>query len=160
MFELIRRLLAGDGIDQRAAGGGTGGPLPVKEALATFQLAADLKIEAVATEPMVQDPVAVAWDARGRMFVVEMGDYPTGPPNGRVKMLVDTNQDGVADEATLFAEGLPYPTSVLPFRDGVLVAAAPDIWFLADTDGDGKADLRRRVLTGFHEGNQQLRVTA
>jgi hypothetical protein len=55
-------------------------PLPVSQALATFQLADDLKIEPVALEPMVQDPVAVAWDARGRMFVVEMGDYPTGPP--------------------------------------------------------------------------------
>ncbi len=133
-------------------------PLSPTEALARFQLAEDLKIELVAAEPLVQDPVAMAWDSAGHLYVVEMGDYPVGPVGGKIKVLIDSNNDGVADQANLFVEGLPYPTSVLPYGDGVLVAAAPDIWFFADTNGDHKADVQRRVVTGFREGNQQLRV--
>ncbi|MFO0939388.1 MAG: PVC-type heme-binding CxxCH protein [Pirellulales bacterium] len=133
-------------------------PLSPPEAIARFQLAEDLKIELVAGEPFVQDPVAIAWDSHGRLFVVEMGDYPVGPIDGKIKLLLDNNGDGVIDEAKIFADGLPYPTSVLPYQDGVLVSAAPDIWFMADTDGDFKADVKRKVVTGFGEGNQQLRV--
>jgi putative membrane-bound dehydrogenase-like protein len=134
------------------------GPLSATEAATNFRLPGDLRIELVAAEPDVVDPVAVAWDEDGRMFVVEMGDYPTGPPDGRIKLLEDRDGDGRVDSSRVFADKLPFPTSVLPWRGGVLVAAAPDILFLKDTDGDGHADLRRVLFTGFGEGNQQLRV--
>lgn len=117
-----------------------------------------LSIELVASEPMVQDPVAICWDAHGAMYVAEMGDYPALPTGGRIKKLVDTDGDGRMDKVTTFLAEIAYPTSVLPYRDGILVTAAPDIIWIKDTDGDGVADLRQVLLTGFGEGNQQLRV--
>jgi len=92
------------------------------------------------------------------MFVVEMTDYPLGPTSGRVRLLEDRDGDGRFERVTVFADKLPFPTSVLPWQGGVLVAAAPDIWFLKDNDGDGQADERRVLFTGFGQGNQQLRV--
>jgi putative membrane-bound dehydrogenase-like protein len=115
-------------------------------------------IELVAAEPQVASPVAIAWDADGFLYVAEMIDYPVAPPAGRIRGLVDSDRDGVYERATIFADGLSFPNGVLPCFDGVLVTAAPNIWFLRDTDGDGKADERRVVLTGFGEGNTQLRV--
>lgn len=133
-------------------------PLGPDNARAAFRLPDDLTIELVACEPDVVDPVAVAWDEDGRMFVVEMGDYPTGPPGGRIKLLDDRDGDGRVDSSRVFADKLPFPTSVLPWRGGVFVSAAPDILYLKDTDGDGMADQRTVMFTGFGEGNQQLRV--
>jgi putative membrane-bound dehydrogenase-like protein len=134
-------------------------PLPPTKELDTFHFAdPNLTADLIVAEPEVVSPVCVAWDARGRMFVVEMTDYPTGPTGGRIRLLEDHNGDGRYERATMFADNLPFPTSVLPWRDGVLVAAAPDIWFLKDTDGDGKADERHVLFTGFGQGNQQLRV--
>ena len=134
-------------------------PRTPQESAACFRLAdQDLRIELVANEPDVVSPVAISWDADGRMFVAEMLDYPLGPMRGQVRVLTDTDRDGRYDHSQVFAEDLAFPTSVLPWRDGVLVASAPDILFLRDVDGDGKADERRIVLTGFGEGNQQLRV--
>src|SRR5262249_31787916 len=132
--------------------------VPAGEALKTFHLVSGFRIELVAHEPDVQDPVALAWDARGRMWVVEMPDYPTGSTGGRVRWLEDADHDGHYEKSVVFAAGLPFPTSVLPYKAGVLVSAAPDILYLEDSDGDGRADIRRAVLTGFHEGNTQLRV--
>ena len=135
------------------------GPLSPEAERATFQLADEnLVIELVASEPAVISPVAIAWDAAGRMFVAEMEDYPVGPDKGRIRLLEDRDHDGRYETATVFAAGVPFPTSVLPVRGGLLVAAAPDILFLQDTDGDGTADRREVLLTGFAEGNQQLRV--
>ena len=137
----------------------SGGPLaPVQEA-ATFHFAdPNLTADLVTAEPEVISPVCVAWDADGRMFVVEMTDYPTGPTAGRIRLLEDGNVNGRYKRATVFADKLAFPTSVLPWNDGVLVAAAPDIWFLRDHDGDGQADERRVLFTGFGQGNQQLLV--
>lgn len=133
-------------------------PYAPKDAQTTFQLPDGLAIELIAAEPLVQDPVAIAWDARGRLYVAEMGDYPALATGGRIRLLEDRDKDGHYETSHLFAEGLPYPTSVLPWREGVLVAAAPDILYLADTDDDGQGDIRQSLLTGFGEGNQQLRV--
>jgi len=134
-------------------------PLSPADELRTFRLAdPDLVVELVAAEPAVVSPVAMAWDADGRLFVVEMTDYPRDGSGGRVKLLEDKDGDGVYEHATIFAEGLQYPNGVLPWRGGVLVTAAPNIWFFKDVDGDGKADVREVVLTGFGTGNQQLRV--
>jgi putative membrane-bound dehydrogenase-like protein len=118
----------------------------------------DLTIELVASEPEVTSPVAIAWDEDGRLYVAEMNDYPTAHAAGRIRRLEDRNGDGRYEHATAFADGLPFPNGVLPCFGGVLVTAAPSIWFLRDTDGDGRADERQVVLTGFGEGNTQLRV--
>jgi putative membrane-bound dehydrogenase-like protein len=135
------------------------GPLAPAQERATFRLAdPQLVIEMAAAEPEVVSPVAIAWDAAGRLFVAEMSDYPNSPEKGRVKLLTDHDGDGRFERATVFATGLPFPNGVLPWNGGVLVTAAPDIWFLKDHDADGVADERRKILTGFAEGNQQLRV--
>ncbi len=117
----------------------------------------ELEVTLYAAEPLVQDPVCLAWDESGRVYVVEMADYPTGPPAGRIKLLEDSNADGLPDRATVFAE-VPFPTGVFPWRGGVFVTAAPDLLYLKDTDGDGRADRRVVVFTGFTPGNQQHRV--
>jgi putative membrane-bound dehydrogenase-like protein len=142
-----------------AAEGPRPAPRSPREALAAFVLAdPDLTIELVASEPEVISPVAIAWDEEGRLYAAEMTDYPTGGPTGRVRRLEDRDGDGRYEHATIFADGLPYPNGVLPCFGGVLVTAAPNIWFLRDRDGDGRADERWVVLTGFGEGNTQLRV--
>src|SRR5262245_24414624 len=153
LLGLVALALPGWAEDRPAA------PLSPREELATLRLADPaLKVELVAAEPDVVSPVAIAWDEDGRMFVAEMVDYPSGPAAGRVRMLEDRDGDGRYERATVFADRLAYPTGVLPWEGGVLVTAAPDIWFFQDRDGDGRADERRVVLTGFGEGNQQLRV--
>lgn len=135
------------------------GPLAPEAEKATFALAdPELVVELVAREPDVVSPVAIAWDEHGDLFVVEMTDYPLGPPSGRIRRLRGFAGDGRFRSVNIFAEGLAFPTSVLPWRGGLLVSAAPYIWFLKDDDGDGVADQRRVLLMGFAEGNQQLRV--
>lgn len=133
--------------------------LSPQDELKSFSLADDnLIIELVASEPAVVSPAAMAWDENGRLFVVEMRDYPLGPGSGQIKLLEDRDGNGTFERATVFADKLPFPTSVLPWKGGILVTAAPNLWYLKDTDGDGKADQRRILLTGFKEGNQQLRA--
>ena len=112
----------------------------------------------MAAEPLVQEPIAFAWGPDGKLWVVEMGDYPLGidgkgKPGGRVKFLEDTKGDGKYDKATVFLDDLGFPTGVLPWGKGVLVTCAPDIFYAEDTDGDGKADKKRVLYTGFVEGN-------
>src|SRR5258705_13543089 len=109
-----------------------------------YQLHPALEMTLFAREPDVVDPVALAWDEEGRMYVVEMRDYPYGigperKPGGTIRLLEDTDHVGKIDRSTLFAEGLSFPTSVAPWNGGILVTAPPDILFLKDTDGDGKA---------------------
>ncbi|MBX9759029.1 MAG: hypothetical protein K2Y29_09660, partial [Beijerinckiaceae bacterium] len=135
-------------------------PTPAEEH-AAFRLAdAGLSIELVASEPGVQSPVAIAWDERGVLYVAEMRDYPDAPSGGVIKRLEDRDGDGVYETATVFADKLPFPNGVAPHEGGILVTAAPNLWYFKDTDGDGRADERRIVLSGFHEGNQQLRVNS
>jgi len=137
-------------------------PKSPEEALASFQIRSGFRIELVASEPVVVDPVYLDWDAAGRLWVVEIRDYPLGmdgkgKPGGVVKVLDDTDGDGRYDKATPFLEDVPFPTSVMPWRKGVLVAAAPDLFYAEDTDGDGRADERKFLFTGFNPGNQQHR---
>jgi putative membrane-bound dehydrogenase-like protein len=138
-------------------------PKSPQDSLAAMRVRPGFTVELVAAEPLVVDPIAFEWDAQGRLWVVEMRDYPLGmdgkgKPGGVIKVLTDENGDGIYDKATVFAEDLPFPTGIFPWRDGVLVAAAPDILFLRDTNGDGRADERTVLFTGFTEGNQQHRI--
>jgi putative membrane-bound dehydrogenase-like protein len=137
-------------------------PKSPEDSLATIQVREGFTVELVAAEPLVVDPIAFEWDARGRLWVVEMRDYPLGmdgkgKPGGVVKVLTDTDGDGRYDEATPFLEDLPFPTGVMPWRKGALISIAPDLLYAEDTDGDGRAEVRRVLFTGFAPGNQQHR---
>ncbi len=131
-------------------------------AFKTFQIKRGFHAELAATEPLVVDPVEICFDENGRMFAVEMRDYPerrdVTPHLGRIKMLEDTNHDGVFDKATIFVDDLAWPTAVLCYDGGIFVAATPDILFCKDTNGDGKADVRRVVLTGFGSDVKRLNM--
>lgn len=137
-------------------------PKSPEEALASMRPRDGFQIELVAAEPVVIDPVYLDWDAKGRMWIVEMRDYPLGidgkgQPGGQVKILYDDNRDGRMDRAVPFLTDLPFPSSVLPYGKGALVAAAPDLFYAEDNDGDGRADVRKVLFTGFNPGNQQHR---
>lgn len=137
-------------------------PKSPEEALGTMRVRSGFKVELVAAEPVVLDPIAFDWGADGRMWVVEMRDYPLGmdgkgAPGGVIKVLEDPDAQGRFRRAVNFMEGIPFPTSVMPWGKGALIAAAPDLIYAEDTDGDGKADVQRVMFTGFHPGNQQHR---
>lgn len=124
--------------------------------LASLRVGEGLRVELVACEPMVEDPVAIDFAPDGSVFVAEMRDYPTvGGPRGRITRLVDRDGDGTFEHAERFLEDVQLPTGVMAWRDGVLVCAAPDVLFAADRDGDGRAEVREVLLTGFSTHNEQ-----
>ncbi|MBE2283971.1 MAG: c-type cytochrome [Prosthecobacter sp.] len=150
------------------------GPAPKspQDSLKALKLKPGYEATLVAHEPLVQDPVFIDWDAHGRMWVVEMGDYPFAPgektkdgsvgqekvsdlQSGRVKILTDTDGDGVYDKASLFLDGLKHPTGLAFWKNGVFIANIPDIFYAEDTDGDGTCDKRETWFTGFTAGNPQ-----
>jgi putative membrane-bound dehydrogenase-like protein len=137
-------------------------PSPAKS-LSRLQVAPGLRVELVAAEPEVIDPVALAFDERGRLWVAEMRDYPTGPLNGepprsRIKVLEDRDADGRYECATLFADELTFCNGLQPWRGGVIATCGGRVAWLADTDGDGRADHDETLFTGFAEQNSQLRA--
>jgi putative membrane-bound dehydrogenase-like protein len=155
--------LAGAGsslvVDRRAAAQGGGPPFAPSEALATLRVEPGLRVDLVAHEPDTTSPIAMDVDEDGRIYVVEMPGYPLdASPSGRIRLLEDRDGDGRIDRASTFADGLELPTGVMRWKQGVLVTAAPDLLYLEDTNGDGRADLRRIVLTGFARTNPQHRV--
>ncbi len=138
-------------------------------ALQSFHVRDGFRLQLLAAEPLIEDPVAMEYDEWGRAYVVEMRDYPytdkstdkpfvertTDLPLGRVRLLVDQNGDGVFDRSTIFAEDLSWPTGLALWQGGVFVTATPDLWYLKDSDGDGRADVRRKIFTGFRKFNVQ-----
>jgi putative membrane-bound dehydrogenase-like protein len=142
------------------------GPLSPREEQATFHVPKGFRVELVACEPQVIDPVSFVFDADGRLFVVEMPGYPNGGvgtgkvTSGRVKLLEDRDGDGFYEQATIFADGLRLPTSAMPYKGGLIVANAPELLYLEDTDGDGKADRKRVLYTGFDLSNSEQLVNS
>ncbi len=135
-------------------------PLSPEEGLASMKVKKDLEVQLMVHEPEVMDPIDIAWGADGKLWVLEMADYPEGDEGGRVRFLEDRDQDGRYEVSNLFLEGIPFPTGIMPWRNGALVLSAPDLFYAEDTDGDGKADTREVLYTGFAEGNQQHRVNS
>jgi len=147
-------------------------PMSAEQSLQALQATPGWEVRLVAAEPLVQDPVFVDWDEQGRLWVVEMGDYPFAPgektkdgsvgqgqvsalQGGRIKILTDEDGDGVYDKATTFLEGLLHPTGLAFWKGGVFVSNIPDIFYAKDTNGDGKCDKRETWFTGFTAGNPQ-----
>ena len=133
-----------------------------KDAVATWKVKKGFQMQLEANEPQVRSPIAVSYDENGRMFVVEMIDYSemrdAKPHLGRISMLEDKDGDGVYETSTVFADDLPWPTGVICANGGIYVIATPDIYFLKDTKGTGKADVREVVFTGFGTGLKLLNV--
>ena len=129
-----------------------GPALTPQEAIKNMVVPKGFHVQLVAAEPNLVNPVAMCFDEKGRVWVTESFEYPRrspGPGQDRIKVLEDTNHDGSMDKVTVFAEGLNIPSGIAVGHGGVWVANAPDILFLQDTDGDGKADKREVVVTGF-----------
>jgi putative membrane-bound dehydrogenase-like protein len=139
------------------------GAKTAEASLRSWRTRPGFEVELVAAEPLIEDPVAFAWGPDGKLWVVEMTDYPLGvdgkgSPGGRIKYLEDTNGDGIYTKATLFLDGLTMPTGVMPWGKGVIVTCAPEIFYAEDTDGDGRADVKKPLYVGFNPGNPQHRI--
>ena len=134
-------------------------PSPVLSAaksMASYKLPPGYKLELVASEPLVQDPVAIDFDPDGRMYVVEMRAFMPNidgkgedRPIGRIVVLEDTNDDGRMDKKTIFMDSLVLPRSVKVLEHGVLIAETPNLWIARDTNGDFKADVKTRVRDDY-----------
>src|SRR4051812_39830789 len=137
-------------------------PHEPKEALKTFKVKPGFHLEIAACEPKISSPVAMCFDENNRLFVVEMVDYSERrdemPHLGRIRMLEDEDGDGFFETSSVFAENLAWPTAIFCYNGGILVGATPDIIYLKDTKGTGKADKREVVFTGFAEGVKRVNV--
>lgn len=133
-------------------------PLAVEEAQRHLQVAAGFELQLFACEPEITNPIAMCWDERGRLWVLESVDYPNqlnrdGVGNDRIVICEDTDDDGRADSFQVFADGLNIPTAITRWKDGVIIAQAPNVIYLADTDGDDRADAREVLFSGFGRGD-------
>lgn len=142
----------------------TPAPRSATEQLKAFQVEPGFHLELVAAEPLVKDPVAIAFDSAGRMFVAEYGDYPVGPPVegadplSRIVLLEDTNDDGQMDKRTVFADKLNFCHSLMPLNGGILACAQTELILLKDKDGDNIADSREVLFSGFQPAHPQMQV--
>tara|TARA_R110002073_G_scaffold133122_13_gene280242 strand:- start:1340 stop:4327 length:2988 start_codon:yes stop_codon:yes gene_type:complete len=122
-----------------------------------------LEVRLAVAEPDVVDPVSAAWSTDGKLWVVEMSDYPQPKPgqtdrHGRIRVLSDRDSNGQFRKSVTFADGLDFATGVLPWHDGAIVTMAGEIAFLRDDDGDGRMDARETWFKGFTTDNEQLRA--
>jgi len=133
-----------------------------KDAIASWKVKPGFSLQLAAHEPQVRSPIALSFDERGRMFVVEMIDYSemrdATPHLGRVSMLEDKDGDGYYETSSVFADDLPWPTGIICANGGIYVIATPDVLFFKDTTGAGRADVREVVFTGFGSGLKLLNV--
>src|SRR4029453_838060 len=138
--------------------------LSPEDALKTFYMPPGYRVELVASEPLIQEPVALDWDLDGRLWAVEMPGFMADirgsnehDPIGRVVVLEDTNADGRMDKRTVFADGLVLARSLKVLDRGVLVAEPPNVWLMRDTNGDLRADTKDRITDqyGRFEGDPQ-----
>ncbi len=141
----------------------TAPPKSPDESLACHEIEPGFEIQVVAAEPLVRDPVAIAFDDQGRMFVVEYGDYPMGPPEGedplsRIIMLEDTDHDGQMDCRSVFADKLNFAHSCMAYKGGLLVGAHSEILYLKDTDSDRVADVHEVLFNGFDPAHPQMQI--
>ncbi len=137
------------------------------DALKTFALPPGYRLELVASEPLIQDPILIEWDTARRMWAVELPGYMrsiTGPgeydPTGRIVILEDTDGDGKMDKRTVFADGLIQPRALKVLEQGVLVGEPPNVWLLTDTDGDLRADRKDLVTSGYGRQETNVEVNA
>lgn len=135
-------------------------PMKPAESMKTFHIIPGFRMEQVAAEPLVRDVVDLVFDENGRMYVAELITYAEKQQKGgivtntsRVSVLEDVNNDGKFDKSTVFVDSLSWPTGLLPFDGGLFVATTPDVIYCKDTDGDGKADVREVIITGFAPSN-------
>ncbi|MEO1997197.1 MAG: PVC-type heme-binding CxxCH protein, partial [Planctomycetaceae bacterium] len=135
-------------------------PTPANQAVKTLSALQGFRAELIAHEPLLRDPVAIAYDENGAMYAVEMTAYPhpdrsDHPAPGQIRMLLDDDSDGDFDSSFVFADQLSTPTSAICWKGGLLVLAPPDLWYLKDTDGDHRADVRQKIYTGFGINNAE-----
>jgi putative membrane-bound dehydrogenase-like protein len=152
-----------------------GGPSKPEQAAAKIEVHPEFDLSLVAAEPLINKPLNIDWDAKGRMWVVESPEYPNGLRKAntyvwkesgsvkpgeyerdaldRISILTDTDGDGRMDKKNVFADKLELATGFVFHKNGVIAAAAPDIWFLEDTDGDQVADKRTKLYTGLGNGD-------
>ncbi len=130
-----------------------------EQAISSFELQPGFKIELVAAEPLITDPVDMEIDENGKMYVVEMKGVPDDKRGtGSVKILTDTNGDGLLDKSTVFADSLIMPSSVMRWKKGLLVTDPPNVYYFEDTNGDNVADIKKVILTGFDSNDLESNV--
>jgi putative membrane-bound dehydrogenase-like protein len=134
-------------------------PLSPKDSIRYTQVPADFELQLFVAEPDIVKPIYMAWDERGRAWVVEARDYPHGlvpegePGHDSIKICEDTDGDGRADKFTIFADKLNLATSLVFVNGGVMISEARHMLFLKDTNGDDKADVREAILPGWGVGD-------
>ncbi len=127
---------------------------PAAEAHKTFETIDGFEMQLVASEPQIQEPIVIKYDENGLLFVAEYLKFPWdgkkgGEVNGRIRLLQDVDGNGHYEKSTVFADDIAWPTGIQAWKGGVFVVASPDLWYFKDTNGDGVADVRRKVYTGF-----------
>ena len=120
-----------------------------------FQIEKGFAITLVASEPQIKDPVDLEFDEQGDAYVLEMPGYPFEDTESRIIKLIDNDEDGIYEGSVTYAEDLQLASSILPYKQGMLVAAPPYLLFIKDNDQDGIADQRDTLLDGFSTGNLQ-----
>jgi mono/diheme cytochrome c family protein/glucose/arabinose dehydrogenase len=143
------------------------GPLPPAESMKTFFMPPGYRVELVASEPLIQDPILIDWDPDGRLWAIEMPGYMPDirattehDPTGRIVVLEDTDDDGRMDKRTVFADGLILPRALKVLNGGVLVGEPPNIWLMRDTNGDLKVDTKESVTDQYGRRESQVEHNA
>jgi glucose/arabinose dehydrogenase len=137
------------------------------EALRKFSMPAGYRLELVASEPLIQDPIAIDWDPAGRLWAIELPGYMRDirasgeyEPIGRIVVLEDSNRDGAMDRRTVFADGLIQPLAMKVLEQGVLVGEPPNVWLMRDTNGDLRSDRKDLVAAGYGRRETNVEVNA